>query len=97
VEGLNEIAVADCHPDLTLLLRIDPGNAEARGQQRLAAGAADGSDRFEGEGIDFQRAVGAAYDDLAARHPERITVIDAEGSPAEVHERVMAAVGRLAR
>jgi dTMP kinase len=97
VEGVNEIAIADCRPDLTLLLRIDPSDAESRGQQRLAAGAEDGSDRFEGEGIEFQRAVAAAYDDLAARHSERIVVIGAEGSPAEVHERVMAAVGRLAR
>jgi dTMP kinase len=97
VEGLNEIATAGCVPDVTLLLRIDPGGAEERGQQRLAAGAEDGSDRFEGEGIGFQRTVAAAYDELAARHPERIKVIDAEGSPGEVHERVMAAVSELAR
>jgi dTMP kinase len=97
VEGVNEIATVDCRPDITLLLRIDPTDAEARGQQRLAAGAEDGSDRFEGEGIDFQRTVAQAYDELAARHPERITVIDAEGPPAAVHERVMAAVGQPAR
>jgi dTMP kinase len=95
VEGLNEIAIAGCHPDLTLLLRIDPDDAEARGQQRLAAGAEDGSDRFEGEGIDFQRTVAAAYDELAARHPDRIVVIDAEGSPTDVHTRVMDAVRQV--
>jgi dTMP kinase len=92
VEGVSEIAIAGCRPDLTLLLRIDPADAEARGQQRLAAGADDGSDRFEGEGVEFQRAVAAAYDELAARHPDRIAVIDAEGSVEEVRERVMEAV-----
>jgi dTMP kinase len=92
VEGVSEIAIAGCRPDLTLLLLIDPADAEARGQQRLAAGADDGSDRFEGEGIEFQRAVAAAYDELAARHPDRIAVIDAEGSVDEVHARVMEAV-----
>ncbi len=97
VEGVNEIAIADCRPDLTLLLRIDPAAAEARGQQRLAAGAEDGSDRFEGEGIDFQRAVASAYDELAARHPDRIVVIDADGTAAQVHDRAMEAIGRLAR
>jgi len=97
VEGLNEIATAGCEPDVTLLLRIDPAGAEARGQQRLAAGGEDGSDRFEGEGIRFQRTVATAYDDLAARHPERIKVIDADGSPADVHERVMLAVSEVAR
>ena len=93
VEGISAIAIAGCRPDLTLLLRIDPDDAEARGQQRLAAGAADGSDRFEGEGIEFQRAVAAAYEELAARHRDRIAVIDAHGSMEQVHERVMKAVG----
>ena len=92
VEGVNEIAVAECRPDLTLLLRIDPADAEARGQQRLAAGVEDGSDRFEGEGIALQRVVAEAYDELAARHSDRIAVIDAEGSVEEVHGRVMEAV-----
>jgi dTMP kinase len=92
VEGLNEVAIAGCSPQLTVLLRIEPERAEARGQQRLAAGQADGSDRFEGEGIGFQRAVAAAYDELAQRHPERIVAIDAEASVQEVHERVMRVV-----
>ena len=96
VERLNEIAIAGCLPDVTVLLRIDPEDAESRGQQRLAEGGDDGSDRFEGEGIDFQRLVAAAYDDLASRHPERIAVVDAEGEVAEVHARVMEAVGRVA-
>jgi len=95
VEQVNEIAIAECRPDLTLLLRIDPVDAEARGQQRLAAGAEDGSDRFEGEGMDLQRLVAEAYDDLAERHPERIRVIDAEGSVQDVHDRVMDAVRQV--
>lgn len=92
VEQLNEVVIGSCVPDLTLLLRIDPDEAERRGQQRLEAGEADGSDRFEGEGIALQRAVAAAYEELAARHSGRIVVIDAEGDPDQVHERVMAAV-----
>lgn len=89
VEQLNAAVIGSCVPDLTLLLRIDPADAEARGQQRIAAGEQDGSDRFESEGIEFQRTVAAAYDDLAVRHPERIVVIDAAGAPADVHDRVM--------
>ena len=92
VEALNEVAIAGCPPRVTVLLRIDPERAEARGQQRLAAGGDDGSDRFEGEGIELQRVVAAAYDELAARHPERIVVVDAEGTVEWVHERVMEAV-----
>jgi dTMP kinase len=92
VERLNEIALGGCPMPSTVLLRIDPERAEARGQQRLAAGASDGSDRFEAEGVELQRVVATAYDELAARHPERIVVIDAEGSVAEVHDRVLGAV-----
>jgi dTMP kinase len=96
VESLNEIAIAGCVPDVTVLLRIDPQNAEARGQQRLARGGADGIDRFEEQGIEFQRLVAVAYDDLVALHPERIAVVDADGSPDNVHARVMEAVGHVA-
>jgi dTMP kinase len=95
VESVNEIAIAGCLPDVTVLLRIDAEGAEFRGQQRLAKDGADGIDRFEAQGIEFQRLVAAAYDDLALRHPERIAVIDAEGEVAEVHARVMEAVGRV--
>ena len=92
VEQLNSFAVGDCVPDVTVLLRIDPDAAENRGQQRLAEGAEDGSDRFESEGIELQRAVAAAYDELAERHPDRIEVVDGNGTPAEVHERVLKVV-----
>lgn len=92
VEALNRVAIADCIPDLTLLLRLDPDAASERGQQRLASGESDGSDRFEGEGIELQRQVAAAYDEIAARDPDRILAMDAEGDPATVHERVFHAV-----
>jgi dTMP kinase len=92
VERLNAVAIGGCVPDLTVLLRIEPDEAERRGQQRLAAGRADGSDRFESEGLDLQRAVAAAYEELAARHSARIVAIEAAGSVDEVHARVMGAV-----
>lgn len=92
LERINGLVVGECLPDLTLLLRIEPEEAELRGQQRLAAGGEDGSDRFESEGIGFQRLIAHAYDELARRHPDRITVIDATGTAPAVHERVMAAV-----
>ena len=92
VEQLNSFAVGPFLPDVTVLLRIDPDAAEERGQQRLAEGAEDGSDRFESEGIELQRAVAAAYDELARRHPDRIEVVDGNGAPAVVHERVLEVV-----
>ena len=92
VERLNELAIGSCVPDLTVLLRLDPGLAARRGQQRLAAGESDGSDRFEGEGVELQRRVADAYDELADRHPERIAVLDASGPPERVHAAALALV-----
>jgi dTMP kinase len=92
VEQLNSLVIGDCVPDLTLLLRIDPELAVSRGQHRLATGGDDGEDRFESEGLEFQQAVAAAYDELAERHPERIAVIDAAAEPDDVHARVLAVV-----
>ena len=80
VERLNAIAVGDCMPDLTILLRVDPEVAAAR--------HGSGDDRFESEGIEFQRRVAAGYDELAARHPQRIRVVDAESEPDEVFRQV---------
>ena len=49
-------------------------------------------DRFENEGESLQRAVAAAYEELAERHPERYVRIDARRPKREVHEQVLAEV-----
>ncbi len=84
VEKLNRLVVGSCVPDLTVLLRIEPDRAYAR--------EGDAGDRFEDEGLEFQRRVADAYDELAARHPERFVVIDAEGEPRAVHAEIVRAV-----
>ena len=89
VERINEFAIGRCLPDLTVYLRIDPDEAARRGQQRLAAGLRDGTDRFEAEGPEFQRRVATAYDELAERHPERIVTLDGAGPPEDVHASVL--------
>jgi dTMP kinase len=86
VERLNDLVVGDRMPDLTLLLRIDPAHAFYR--------QAEIDDRFESEGLDFQRRVADAYDEIAARHPDRVVVIDAAGAPEAVHDTVMQAVNQ---
>jgi dTMP kinase len=85
VEEICDLATGGVWPDLTLLLRIEPGRAAKRIGRRQA-------DRFEGEGIELQRRVAEGYDDVARRHPERIRVIDADGAVEEVHRAVLAEV-----
>ncbi len=57
--------------------QVDPDEAARRGQQRLAEGLADGNDRFEAEGPEFQRTIAEAYDRIAAENPDRFEVVDA--------------------
>jgi dTMP kinase len=85
VIGLCDTATDGLWPDLTLLLALDP---------EVGLGRAKGDDRFEAEGIELQRAVAQAYEEIAIIASDRVTVIDAEGTVEEVHERVMAAVER---
>jgi dTMP kinase len=92
IERLNAAVVGDCVPDLTVLIRLDPEIAASRGQQPLGSAGGDGADRFEERGLEFQREVAAAYDELAARHPDRIAVVEATGSEEEVHAEVLGLV-----
>jgi dTMP kinase len=88
VIGLCETATDGLWPDLTLLLRLDPKAGLAR---------AEGEDRFEREGLSLQQAVATAYEEIAIIASDRVTVIDANGSVEEVHQRVMEAVRERSR
>ncbi len=75
-------------PDLTILLDLDP----SAGKQRMAAREDAPYDRLEEAGDAFALRVRAAYLELAAAEPDRFAVVDASGSPAEVHARVLSHV-----
>jgi dTMP kinase len=83
VIGLCDTATDGLWPDLTLLLRLEP---------TVGLGRSDGVDRFEAEGLELQRAVAEAYEEIAIIASDRVVVIDAAGTVDEVHERVMEAV-----
>jgi len=84
VEELNEWITEGLEPDLTFLLELAPGAAGAR--------AGVDVDRFEEEGEELQRAVAAAYEQLAVRHADRYVRLDADRPPAEVQADVLAVV-----
>jgi dTMP kinase len=83
IEELNEWITGGLWPDVTFLLELPPSLARERGVE---------DDRFEREGEELQRAVEAAYGELAVRHPERYVRIDAGRSKQEVHADVLAEV-----
>jgi dTMP kinase len=90
VEELCDLATGGLWPDLTVLLRLHP---EVAAERIAAEGRA--ADRFEGEGMELQRRVAEGYEDVAARHPDRVRAVDASGDPDTVHGAVMAVVGAV--
>lgn len=88
VIGLCDTATDGLWPDLTLLLRVDP---------EVGLGRADGEDRFEAEGLELQRTVAEAYEEIAIIASDRVVAIDAAGSVEEVHARAMEAVDERSR
>jgi dTMP kinase len=84
VISLTDAASDGLWPDLTLLLRVDP---------ETGLGRAEGGDRFESEGLELQRAVAEAFEEIATIASDRVVAIDGSGTVDEVHARVMEAVG----
>jgi dTMP kinase len=76
-------------PDLTFVLDVPPGVAESR---RAAARAAD---RFEREAGTFFERVRAAYLARAETDPERIRVVDASRTIAEIQADIVGFLEKL--
>ena len=72
VRAINDFGTGGLEPDVTLLLRIDPGAGRAR-----QAGRGEAPDRLEREDTAFFDAIARAYDELAAAEPGRFRVLDA--------------------
>ena len=90
VRRISEWAVGGLWPDVTVLFDLAPELAAARRSSR-------DDDRLEAERHEFHEAVRAAYHGLAAASPERFLVVDASGTPEEIHAVVRARIAeRLA-
>jgi dTMP kinase len=78
VAALESWVQGELQPDLTLYFDLEPELGRARTRQVRAP------DRFERERLEFYERVRAAYLRRAREHPERIRVIDAARTIAEV-------------
>ena len=76
VRALNRTATGGCMPDLTLFLDLDPRAGRSR-----QSGEAD---RMEREEFAFHDRVRAGYRQVARAEPDRVKVLDASRSAAEV-------------
>jgi dTMP kinase len=87
---INEWATDGIRPDLTVILDIAESIGLDRARTRNVEKNLQGEGRLEGEDVRFHRRVREGYLALAAAEPERYAVVDANGSPDEVFERLLA-------
>ena len=89
LRNLCSFASAGLAPDLTLVF---DGRPEVLVRRRAARGV---SDRYELQGLDFQQALRKGFLVLAEAEPERLKLIDAEGSQEQVAASVQQALSAL--
>jgi dTMP kinase len=78
VRALNARATEAAMPDRTFYLKLDSGERERRAKNRGSL------DRLESVGEEFMRKVEGGFEELAAREPDRIEVLDATLAPEEL-------------
>ena len=82
IKELNEFASEELMPALTLLLDADPALLEERRRERGV------TDRFEQEGLSFQKKLWEGFLFLAEKEPERIRKVDALQAPEQVQAEI---------
>jgi dTMP kinase len=100
---LHRILCGNLQPDLTILMDSDLAASVARARRRNTAhGKGKGSgvpdeNRFEKESRAFFGRVQQAYLAIAQREPERVTLVDARGTPQETQRRILELARRKLR
>jgi dTMP kinase len=89
VLALHAAVCNNLQPDLTLLLLppLEPSLARARRRNtRTANTSGTDENRFERESDDFYRRIYAAYQEIAAREPQRVVTIGQTGTIDHIHQ-----------
>ena len=99
---LHRILCDDLQPDLTILMDSDVAASVERARRRnLKSSKNDRNqkdeNRFEQESRAFFGRVHNGYLAIARREPQRVVLIDARGTPAQTHEKILAVVLRKFR
>lgn len=88
VSIINAYAVKDCIPDLTFLMKLDPGIGKGRIDNQR-------QDRIEMEELDFHQRVFKGYEALELQFPERIIGIDADRDVDSISREIISHIERL--
>lgn len=90
---LHRLALGTLLPDLTICVQVDVEVGLVRAHYRNAS--SDAEARLDQQSLDFHLRVAEGYRQIASLEPQRFRMIDGNGSPAEVGERVWAEVSTL--
>lgn len=102
VETIHKLVIG-IEPDRTFIIDIDPDEGLKRARQRRTGFSMttnttvditvhDEEDRFESRGLSFQLALRDGFHELAALYPERIRMIEGNGTVEDIAARVRAAL-----
>ncbi len=80
VERVNAFAVGTHLPGLTLVLDLEPKEAQRRQMRRVRPAGEGAFDRIEAEPTDFFERVRAGYHELAQSSPHRVKIVPAAGT-----------------
>jgi dTMP kinase len=99
---LHRVLCGNLQPDLTILMDSDPHasvNRARRRNQRNSKSAARSHDenRFEQETRAFFSRVREGYLAIAKREAGRVVLVDARGTPAQTHQKILELVRRKFR
>lgn len=89
VARLNDWATDGLHPDLTVLLDVDPATAAARRTAREQSAGGAGPDRMESEPESFHERIREAFLERAAADPGRYLVLDRDLPVPELADEVL--------
>lgn len=96
IEQLSLLATQGYQPDLTILLDLDPSEVHMRTDiAHDQSGMREGRTRFDAEAEAFHKRVQEGFRALARAHPERIKVVEASGTPEEIHQQIIGLVQAL--
>ena len=76
------------NPDLTLVFDMDVYLSLKRVETR-AASADEVLTRFDKAGQAFHKTIREAFLDIAQKEPDRVKIVDADGSRQAVHNRIL--------
>lgn len=89
--ALHQVGSGGLLPDMTILLEVPPGVAQAR----LEARDGGTSDAIGGRDVEYHARVAARFAELAEAESRRFVRLDTAGTREETHAQILAALAQL--